>query len=262
MLFFSSLATALAAREPAEPTAPWTALAETRPRDALRLLSRDAKERSARLAWAAAMIGRQPSTDDNMRAAEAVLAELERGDDDVAAEAAYLRARIYQLHLANPDDAQAAGLYAALADRFPASHWAQLGLVKMALLKLYAPLSAPPGPEERLAQAEAILGRLKEPLLRRDLHLQIGKAGVALRLPVPRFLPHLVEADRIGGVSGTAYEDLIVQIGVLSERVGNWAQARAYFQRYLAEFPTNVRAFTIEHKLAAANERLAAQGTP
>ena len=52
----------------------------------------------------------------------------------------------------------------------------------------------------------------------------------------------------------------LVQIGVLSERGGDWARAREYFERYLANYPTNVRAFTIRQKLEAVNRRLAQEG--
>ena len=251
---------AVGAAAPAGPDRAWSALADNRPQDVLRQLRRDADSRADRLAWAAARIGAQPATDANMREAEAVLAELESGTDELAAEAAYLRARIYQLHLNEPDFAQAAQLFAELARRRPESHWAQLGLVKLGLLKLYLlPDLTDPG-SDRLAAAEALLPRIHEPLLRRDLELQIGQAGIVLHQPQARFLPHLIAAAQTGGITGTAREDLIVQIGVLSERAGDWARAREYFERYLAEYPTNVRAFTIRKKLGEVSHRLAREG--
>jgi hypothetical protein len=260
LLFLTLPGRASAAPAPVQPDASWTALANSRPQDVLRWLKPGNGSREERLAWAAARIGAQPVADDNLRAAEAVLVELERGQDDIAAQAAYLRARIHQLHLTQPDFAQAAGLYQALFERQPRSHWAQLGLVKLGLLKLYVlPETTAPG-ADRLAAAEALLGRIQEPLLQRDLHLQIGQAGVVLKQPLERFLPHLVAADRIGGIGGTAREDLIVQVGVLSLRAGRWAQAKEYFERYLAEYPTNVRAFTIRKKLEEANGHLAKGG--
>jgi hypothetical protein len=210
----------------------------------------------------AGRIGAQPSSDASLREAEAVLAELEQGSDEIAAEAAYLRARIYQLHLAEPDFPKAAELYAGLAARQPQSHWAQLGLVKLGLLKLYLlPESTDPA-ADRLAPAEALLSRIHEPLLRRDLDLQIGQAGIVLHQAPARFLPHLIAAEQAGGITGTAREDLIVQIGVLSERAGNCGRAREYFERYLRDYPTNVRAFTIRRKLDAVNRRLAQEGRP
>jgi tetratricopeptide (TPR) repeat protein len=253
---------AAGAAAPADPNRAWTALADNRPQDVLRQLRPDAPARADRLAWAAARIGAQPATDGSMREAEAVLAALEQGTDELAAEAAYLRARIYQLHLNEPDFQKAAQLYGELAQRQPGSHWAQLGLVKLGLLKLYLlPEVSGPG-ADRLAAAEALLPRIHEPLLRRDLHLQIGQAGIALSQPQARFLPHLIAAEQVGGITGNAQEDLVVQIGVLSERAGDWARAREYFEKYLAAYPTNVRAYTIRRKLADVNRRLAQEGRP
>jgi tetratricopeptide (TPR) repeat protein len=240
----------------------YAALADNRPQDVLRQLRPDAPAREDRLAWAAARIGAQPATDGNMREAETVLVELARGTDDLAAQAAFLQARIYQLHLNQPDFAKAAQLYGELADRFPQSHWAQLGLVKLGLLKLYLlPDVSGPG-SDRLAAAEALLPRIHEPLLRRDLNLQIGQAGIALKQPQARFLPHLIAAERVGGITGNAREDLVVQIGVLSERAGDWATAREYFEKYLAAYPDNVRAYSIRQRLAEANRRLGQEGRP
>ena len=248
------------AAAPAGVDAAWSSLANNRPEDVLRHLHRDSDSRVERLAWAAGRIGAQPATDANMREAEAVLAELEQGTDDIAAEAGYLRARIYQLHLNEPDFAKAAQLYTELAARLPQSHWAQLGLVKLGLLKLYLLPESKDPQADRLAAAEALLPRILEPLLRRDLDLQIGQAGIALHQPPARFLPHLIAAERAGGLTGNAQEDLVVQIGVLSERGGDWTTAREYFERYLADYPTNVRAYTIQKKLDAVNQRLAPKG--
>lgn len=240
----------------------WASLTNSRPKDVLRKIESNDPSRPARLAWATAQLGVQPATDDNMRAAEEVLVELARGDDELAAEAAYLQARLYQLHYAQPDYAKAAELYRALAARQPQSHWAQLGLVKLAMLELYVLSAAASADGDRLAPAEAVLAQIHEPLLQRDLHLQIGQAGVALKQPLARFLPHLIAADRIGGISGTAREDLIVQIGVLSLRAGLPAQAKEYFERYLREYPNNVRAYTVKLKLAEAKQQLAQEGGP
>ena len=106
---------------------------------------------------------------------------------------------------------------------------------------------------------EALLAQVEIPALQRDLHLQIGQAGIELKQPLKRLLPHLVAADRVGGISGTAHEDLIVQIGVLSLRAGLPAQAKDYFERYLAEYPDNVRAWTIKRQLADAEQQLKAE---
>ncbi len=255
-------ALAVGAPAPAELTQAWTSIANSRPQDVLRKWDADRTSRPEQLAWATAQLSVQPTTDANLQAAGKVLTGLAGGDDELAAEAAYLQARLYQLYYAQPDYAKAAELYRALAARRPESHWAQLGLVKLAMLKLYVvPDSAAPG-TDRLAPAEALLAGIHEPLLQRDLHLQIGQAGIALKQPLARLLPHLVAADRIGGISGTAHEDLVVQLSVLSLRAGLPAQAKFYCERYLAEYPDNARAFTIRLKLKEAEQQLAKEAAP
>jgi hypothetical protein len=258
----SAAVSAFGARAEPDPQAVWKALADSRPRDVLRMLKNGGNTPGEKLAWAAARIGEQPATDDNMRAAETVLQGLENGNDEIAAEAGYLRARIHQIHLSEPNFAKAGELFRRLADRRPKSHWAQLGLVKLAMLKLYVLPESTATDVDRLKPAEELLALIEEPWLRRDLHLQIGQAGIVLRQPLARYLPHLVAADKIGGTTGTAREDLIVQIGVLSERAGLWPQAKDYFERYLAEYPTNVRAFTVKRKLDHAILQLSNGGTP
>ncbi|MEO6873398.1 MAG: tetratricopeptide repeat protein [Opitutaceae bacterium] len=235
----------------------WLAIANSHPKDALRKLDESDPARAVQLARAVALMAQQSATDDNVRAAEKIFVELATGNDEPADEAAYLQARLYQLHYVQPDYAKAAELYQALAQRHPRSHWAQLGLVKLALLKLYVVPDTTAAGSDRLAPAEALLAQISDPLLQRDLNLQIGQAGVALKQPLARFLPHLVAADRVGGITATAREDLIVQIGVLSMRAGDWAQAKKYFERYLVEFPNNVRAYDVKLNLDDAIRHLA-----
>lgn len=257
-LTFPLWPTAVSAAMAAQEREAWQAIANLRLKEAVRQLEAAPPGRSTTLARAMVLITEQPSSDENMRQAEQLLLQLTGGADDIADQAAYLQARIYQLHLKQPDYAKAAELYQALAARRPQSHWAQLGLVKLALLKLYVlPDSAAPA-ADRLAPAEALLPRIHEPLLQRDLHLQIGQAGVILKQPLPRFVPHLEAAARAGGIAGTAGEDLVIQVGELSFRAGYLAQAKAYFERYLRDYPTNVRAYAATQRLAEIDRRLAA----
>ena len=94
-----SLLPPLLAAAPASPALnqAWTALTNSRPQDVLRILDSGRVSRPERLAWAAARMSAQPATDDNMRAAEKILAELATGSDEPAAEAAYLQARLHQM---------------------------------------------------------------------------------------------------------------------------------------------------------------------
>jgi tetratricopeptide (TPR) repeat protein len=228
----------------------WQLVADHLGRDAFTQINRikGPSTRERKFAEAVIAIDHQPVTQDRLREAEATLADLARGDDEIAPAAAYLQARMHQIHFQQQDYARAAALYRALAERHPHSHWAQLGLVKYGLLLLYA-LPEPTTSPGRIAAAAALLPRLEEKELVRDLHLQLGRAGTFYEQPLETVLPHLVAADTIGGLIGQAKEDLIVMIGELSLRAGNYPQSRAYFERYLRDYTYNLRLVTVRRRL-------------
>ena len=245
------LATGLSARAtPDDVQDVWKLVADHLGREAFSKLDslKGPATRERKFAAAVVAIDYQPVTQARLREAEATFAELAKGDDELAAAAAYLQGRLYQIHFQEIDYAKAAELYRALAARQPHSHWAQLGLVKTGLLILYA-LPEPAAPAERIEAAAAILPKLEEKELVRDLQLQLGRAGTFYEQPLATVLPHLLAADRIGGLIGQAKEDLIVTIGELSLRAGQYPQSRAYFERYLREYTYNMRLVTVRRRL-------------
>ncbi len=245
--------------------AAWQLMADHLGRDAYVRLDRvrGVPTREQRLAQAVVVVDYQPVTPERLHAAEAIFADLARGEDEIAAQAAYLQARLYQVHYSQPDYGRAAELYRALAARQPDSHWAQLGLVKLGLLQLYV-LPEPAGPAARLAAVAALLPRIKEEKLQRDVHLQLGQAGTFYGLPLDAVLAHLIEVNRIGGLVGQIEEDLAIQLGELSLRAGHYAAARTYFETYLRDFTPNLRSVTVRRRLAemAAQEAKAQEGRP
>lgn len=220
----------------------------------------DGDPRVKALAQAAIDLARPPIREGDWNHIEPVLAQLAAGEDEVAARALYLQARMHQVHKVTPDHARAEALYRELDRRWPGSHWAQLGLVKLGLVKLYA-MPEPVEPRARIAGVLALLDRIEEPMLRRDLLLQIGWAGLFYELPYAEVLPHLIAAEAIGGMLGITPEDLVIQIGELSFRTGELDQARHYFQRFLTEFPTNSRKFNVQRRLEEVELALAAKGS-
>jgi hypothetical protein len=207
-------------------------------------------------------LARPPISEGDWDDIEPVLANLAGGDDAIAARALYLQARMYQVHMPTPDYVRAEELYREVAHRWPGSHWAQLGYVKLGLVKLYA-LTEPADPEARFAEVEALLDHITEPTLHRDLQLQIGWAGMFHERPLDYVLPHLIAADAVPGMLGITPEDLKIQIGELSFRAGHLEQSKRYFEEFLAEYSSNTRRFNVrkqlEKVLAALEE---AEATP
>jgi len=206
-------------------------------------------DREAAFAEAVVRMDSQPVTEPGLKQVEVQLAGLAQGHDEIAAASAYLIGRLYQAHFFAPDYARAAQQYERLAEKSPGSYWAQLGLVKLALLKLYQ-LPEPAEPAARIAAAEALLARLTIPDLQRDAHIVIGRAVLFHEQPVDSALSHLLEADRIGGLAILKRGELQIQIGELSRREGRWEQARVYFQRFVDENDVDGRVHTVEMKLA------------
>ncbi len=199
-------------------------------------------------------LARSPLSAGRVREVDERLAGLAEGADELAAQAMYFRARLHQVHAQLPEPVRAARDFRELAARFPRSHWAQLGLVKLGLLTLYA-TPAPGDLGTRMAAAETLLAQVDEPGLRRDLHLQIAWAGLYYDRPPAEILPHLLAADGVGGLQGIVPEDLVLQIGELSLRAGQVSQARAYFERFLREFPVSTRRYNVRQRLAELNRR-------
>jgi hypothetical protein len=207
-----------------------------------------AEPRERRLAQVVLAMSRPDLSQSDVPGIAARLHALSEGNDSIAPLALYLEARLYQIHSRPADYVRASRLYRELAQRWPGSHWAQLGLVKLGLAMLYA-LPTPTQPAERLAGATALLPELVEPNLRRDLELQIGRAALAMRRPLAEVLPHLLAADRVGGLLGNVPADLVAQIGELSARDGRIGQARAYFERFLRDFPSDPRCYNVRQRL-------------
>ncbi|MDB6095052.1 MAG: hypothetical protein JWM32_2614 [Verrucomicrobia bacterium] len=235
-------------RAAGEVSGAWELVAQHLPADALARLKNSSgnADRESALAQAIVLMDSQPATDEKMRDVVSRLESLGRGDDEIALAATYMVGRVYQAHFFAADLGRAAEVYEALAARQPASYWAQLALVKLAVLKLYA-LPQPAGPPARVAAAEALLARVTDPILQRDLHVVIGRARLFHDLP--GVLPHLVAAARVGGFAGVPRSDLQLQVAELSRREGNWAQAREFFEEFITENDADPRAYAVRIKL-------------
>lgn len=206
-------------------------------------------DREWRLAEATARLEQMPLTAGRLAAAAGVFEELAQGDDEVAATAGYLLGRVYQVHLLQPDPVRAAQQFETLAARQPASPWAQLGLVKLALLQLYV-LPQPARPAARITAAEALLPRVTDPDLRRNLHLVLGRASHFYRRPLPEVLAHLVAADGDQPGDELWRSELHVQIGELALRAEQLELAQKYFERFIARNSVDPRVFDARNKLA------------
>jgi hypothetical protein len=245
----------------------WRKVAAHLPSEAGAILQRanTTDPRGRELAQAVTRAVQPPTSDEKLSAAERQLLALGEGTDDVAAAALYFAGRLRELHFSSPDYAAAAQRYRTLAARQPASHWAQLGLVKLALLTLYV-LPEPATPAERLTTVETLLPDVTEPALRRDLLIVLGRTRLFYGQPLPAVLADLRAADAIGGLDGLSEGNFLMQLAELSFRAREWREARVVYKRFLKLNAVDPRAFSVERRLEAIatelGETTPAKGAP
>lgn len=211
-----------------------------------------ASDREARLGEALALLGTQPRTDANIARAGELLAALrtENANDDPGIAAAYYAARITQLHAPEPDARAAMLAYRALIASHPSSHYAQLAAPKLAILLLYDDVPPAEWPR-RAAEAEALLAHITAPEAVRDLQLILADAYLRLRHDHARALPLLERCLADALPLRSAHLDTVLIAAAESARaLGRKSEAVAYYGRYLAEFPRNVKADEIRRRIA------------
>lgn len=232
----------------------WQTVARHLSNDALPRLKelRRTGGRENAFAEAVVLLDSQPTTDAKCRDVERRLQSLAEGDDEIADASAYLIARIHQTMLSTEDPETAARVYDQLHSRHPHSYWAQLGLMKRAVLTLFV-LPGSNDPPSRVAAAEKVLPQLSFPTLQRDLHLVLGRAILFFDGPIAEARDHLIAADRIGGLNIVVQADVLIQVGELSRRTGQPELARRYFQRFLDEDLADARTYAVRMTLEKMN---------
>jgi hypothetical protein len=235
--------------------AAWQLLANYRPDFALsqfeRLAASNGPEaRSARLGEALSLLAQPSPVMDRVGRARVILTALAaEGADDIALAAQFYLARLAEFSAEPADPELAAAEFRRLIAGHPESAWAQAAIARLAILLLYTP-AGPADPAARLAAAEQLLAFARGPQAIVDLHLVIADAVFHYRLPDRLALPRLLAAERTGALDSATRGDVLVQIAELSRLEGDAAQARAYYDRFLAEYPRDARQFAVRQQLA------------
>lgn len=254
-LFLGILALACAAPLPAQTEEPlaeaWTKLSLSLCNDAYRLFhdtaQKDPSSREARYGEALALMNRQPRSSGNLARAGALFTQLQAANprDGIGVAALYFEARLAQAQSAPPGGTKALALYAELTRAHPASPFAQLALIKTAGLRLYDP-GAPDGElTRRFAECEAFAPRITNRALLGQYHREMADAYQRLRRDDRDALRHLLASFPCGTPNLQGQADLEVRIGETARAVGDDATALAYYRRFLADFPNDIRAYAI-----------------
>ena len=235
----------------AAPAAGWRALVQLKADEALRQFAAEpVRARDAEFGRAVALLARQPVSPGQVAVARTTFAHLaDSGTDEVAQGSRYFLGRIAQHHLEQADPAEAERQYRRLLTEHPDSLWAQTALTRLALLELY-PADPAIGPAKAVAAGEQLLAAARLPVARSELHLVLADAIFYYRLPVAAALPHLLAAEQLGRLDRPTRADTLVQIAEVSMLTGDRAQARRFYETFLAEYPLDQRRFMVKRKLA------------
>lgn len=234
----------------------WLKVSTYLPKEALWELSRlsqpdDAtSQRERDFCAAVVQLNQQPLSESRLDDVDTQLKTLLAANvkDEIDSASRYLLGRIVQLYRAEPDVGLAADYYRELIEHAESGNWANLARVKLAVLILYALPAADAA--ERISCAEALFSGANNPVAVRDLHRAMGRAVMFYNLSPADALRHLLSADEIGGLSGVASADQLVQIGELAWDTGDEALAKKYYTRLRDEFPRDPRAFLMDQRIA------------
>lgn len=201
-------------------------------------------------ALAVTLLNLQPRTTGNINRAAELLTRLnvENPDDEIGIASLYFRARLEQVHRNNPDIPQALELYGRLVREHPGHFYAQHAAAKIAIIKLFAsPTQA--DKKRALSEVELLIPLLRDPAARCNFALILGTACIRFNLGDDKALRYFVEADALGIPVQLVEGNVLIRIGNLALRKGQRALAITYFERFLKEFPRNIRSHTVREKL-------------
>jgi hypothetical protein len=204
---------------------------------------------SVRLGEAVALLHRQPTTRANTENVLSILEVLisQSEDEGIALQAAYLKARIVQLHPFEPNPDAAIPLYLDLARKYPETILGQFAFVKASGLQLYDPDTPDDGrPFEAISNQSAFLS---DPDVIRSYNLLVAEASQRLDYSDTFSLGHYIEAYDAGLTKPDLRANVLARIIVLSQRLGDIGTTRARAEEFRTEFPRDIRITMVEELL-------------
>jgi hypothetical protein len=210
-------------------------------------------DRMARLGEALALLQARSRSTAKVDQASQILDDLRREspDDDPGIAAAYYLARIEQVHRLVPNRAAAMARYRALLTEHPGHFYAQLAVAKLAILLLYDDV-APDEWNRRTVEIEALLPQLSNPEALRDTRLALATAFIRLRRDHAHAYPLIAACLEDGSVTRMPHLNaLLLQAAESAHQLGRAREEISWYNRFLAEFPQDLRADEIRRRLHA-----------
>lgn len=215
----------------------------------------DGTARERELALALALLGAQPRSRQNIQSAESSLRALVASSphDHVGRMARFHIGRILESHRFDPPQenelAEARSIYLELLNDKTGHPLLELAASRIVLIDLMA---RNPGKQEIPSRVKEL--RSLQPLLQtesgqREFHLTLGNTLVERECMPEAALDHLLAAAAFPQPLPQVRADNLLGVASLASHLGRNALAKEYFQKFLAEFQRDSRAYTVRQIL-------------
>lgn len=199
------------------------------------------------IAKAVALLNDQPRTGGNVRKAQELLESVAVREDDAGLLAAYLQARIADVHFPDGDRDEALALYDSVIARKPGHLLAQIAMTKRVMLDVYF---ISQDPLQALAAASAWEKRFTEREAERDYHLVMGRSLLFFGGDDSEAFRHLDKALDLGLTDRLSRSGLTIAVAEIASRIGERDVARVRYQQFLDEYPRDQRGTLVREKLS------------
>ena len=210
----------------------------------------------ARLGEALALFNHQPRIEEKLVKAKGILEALQKENpsSESGLAAGYYLARYEQIHAQNPSPAAALARYKELFERSPESDYGQMAIVGYTTVAvLDSKLADADRPS--LESVQALEAKLTQSWSKRQFHTVFGNYYLRVINDPNLALPHLVAAaEPEPPTRRSTKAHLYVMVGETAREVGDKATARRFYQKFLDEFPVEVRRTLISERLAALKD--------
>lgn len=209
-----------------------------------------------RLGLAAVYLGKYPQTPGNVDRAEellrGVLAETE--DRNLRAASLYVLARIAHV-FHEGRTVEAAEFYQRLVREYPETRLADTAAVKLALLE-FDRLPSNATQADVFAMVDGLM-RPRRAAARGNFHQAVATLLLE-RGELRAGWTHLKAALDLSTATGKNRADLLVKTGRVGSLIGETTAARAAYETFMADYPSDVRAYMMQREL----EHLSGEAAP
>jgi tetratricopeptide (TPR) repeat protein len=207
-------------------------------------------DREAAYGYAVTLLNRQPKTETNVEKSRELFTKLvqDNPSDSIAIQSRFYLARIEQVHQRNVNPEKAAQIFEDLYRDHPEHLFSQLGVVRLALIRLYSDESEE-AKKSHVDRFAALIPKMTEPGPRRELARVVGDYLLMAVNDPESALPFLIAADEIGFYQNVTKLDMIVRIAQSAQEIGRNDIAIKYYQKFLDTTQRDKRAYYVRELL-------------